>query len=538
MPRSGLSFYRARGWVQECIENHEDCNLTSQEEENFMPDRVLSVREGGNGPLVRLVSRPAAGFYATLSYCWGGDQPAKTVKDKVAVYSKGMSFHSLPQAIQDAILVTIGIGIPYLWIDALCIVQDDDSDKADQIVQMHRIYRCSYVTIAASVSSRSTDGFLYNRQQLRPLKVRGRLDDNVFSDLILSPEILAQEGISYEASLPLFQRAWTFQETHLPKRILSYGHQGLVYRCQSSTHCEGVATVDSINIDTAIDPGNSRYSALPHPYSWQAIMTAYSQRQLTVALDKLLGIAAMAEEYTRQKCTTEYYAGLWKEDFASQLLWVTDGEEDCSTSKPKQYIAPSWSWASVHRPVWMHSDLGDGANMLGNGLGESTASLDHLCVLLDAKMTLVDPKILFGMVSAGYIRVRAKMKSIELHVAHRLPSLKIVGRDTCMTADECLLQWPRSGGHDARLTFNIDYPDEIVDGAIYSAIEVCGLDNTGGEYDSDGEPDELSAGRSYGLLLEQAGHEAYRRVGLITLARQDVWGWMFDVPDSEEITII
>ncbi|KAK6063798.1 hypothetical protein SCUP234_13258 [Seiridium cupressi] len=538
VPNSELSFYHARRWIDECIENHEDCNIRDSEDNSFIPKRVLSVRKGDTCPLIQLISQPSAAHYAALSYCWGGDQPAKTIKDNVAAYSAGIAFDSLPRAIQDAVLVTISIGIPYLWVDALCIVQDDDDDKADQIVQMHRIYRCSYATIAASVSSGSTEGFLYNRRQLRPLRVRGRLDDNVFADLILSPEILAQDGISYEADLPLFQRAWTFQETHLPRRILSYGHQGLIYRCLSSTHIEGVSKIDDINIYTAIDPGNTRYNALSHPYSWQAIMTAYTQRQLTVASDKLLGIAAMAEEYSKQKGTTEYYAGLWKEDFASQLLWLTDREEDSLAPRPKQYIASSWSWASVTRPVWMHDDLMESAGMPNGPLEEPSTMLDHFCVLLEANMTLVDPKNPFGMVSAGYVKVSAKTKKIMVHITQRSPSLKMVGRDTSMTADQCLLQWPRSGGYDARLNFDIDYPEEVIDGTIYTAVEICGVASAGEDEDSEGEENELFAGRSYGLLLERVGSDTYRRIGVITLARQDVWGWMFDVPESQVITII
>lgn len=541
-PNSELSFYRARTWIQECLCKHEGCNLRVAEEETFVPKRVLSVKKAAHGPSVQLFSDPATQQYATLSYCWGGDQPAKLVKDKVAAYSAGISFQSLPQAIQDAIQVTIGIGIPYLWVDALCIIQDDDDDKADQIIQMHKIYRCSHVTIAASVSRSSTEGFLYNRQQLQPIKMSGRLDDNVFADFVFSPGILEQEGISPEASLPLFQRAWTFQETHLPRRILSYGHQGLTYRCLSSTHTEGVAKVDDINIDMAIDPGNSRYNTLPHPDSWYAIIAAYTQRQLTVASDKLLGIAALAAEYSKQKGTTEYYAGLWEEEFHAQLLWVTYSEEASVHSRNEEYTAPSWSWASTNCPVWVHDDFAHWADMLEHGLEQPSPVLDHFCTLLEAEINLVDARSPFGMVSAGFIKVRAKAKTIVVHVvhefAHESPSFKVSGRDTSMTSDECLARWPQSGGYDSRFFFNLDYPDEVVDGAVYCAIEVCGVASTGTEDDSDEEQDVQLAGRSYGLLLEAIGADTYRRLGLITLSRQDVWGWVFDIPESQELVLV
>ncbi|ETS83956.1 hypothetical protein PFICI_05832 [Pestalotiopsis fici W106-1] len=537
-PKSELSFYRARTWIQECLSKHKDCNLRVPEEANFIPRRVLKVQKGTSGPLVRLVSQPAAQRYVTLSYCWGGDQPAKLVKDKVAAYSAGIPFQSLPRAIQDAILVTIGIDISYLWVDALCIIQDDDDDKADQIIQMHRIYQYSHATIAASVSRGSTDGFLHNRQELRPIKMSGRLDDNVFGDFVFSPGILEQEGIFPEASLPLFQRAWTFQETHLPRRILSYGHQGLTYRCLFTTHTEGVAKVDDINIDMAIDPGNSRYNTLPHPDSWHAIIAAYTQRQLTVASDKLLGIAALAAEYSRQKGTTEYYAGLWEEDFHTQLLWVTYNEESSPKSRHGQYIAPSWSWASTNYPVWVHDDFAHWADMLEHGLEQPCPPLDHFCTLLDANISLVDSRSPFGMVSAGFIKVRAKTKRIAIHVSHESPSLKVAGRDVLMTSDECLDKWPQSGGYDPRFFFNLDYPAEVVDGHVYSAIEICGVTSAGSEDDSDEEQDEKLAGRSYGLLLEMVGSDTYRRLGLITLSRQDVWGWVFDIPESQEVIIV
>ncbi|KAF4840937.1 hypothetical protein CGCSCA4_v009786 [Colletotrichum siamense] len=161
----------------------------------------------GYGEVYEVYPAPVAP-YATLSYCWGGDQDAKTLRSNFASYQDHIDFSTLPTTIQDAAIVTIQIGLSYLWVDAMCIIQDDDNDKMKEIAKMHAIYRSSQVTIAPSEAATSKTGFLRPRDMWRPIKMKARFDENVFSDVLLVPE-----GSSCRSSAPLFRRGWTLQET-------------------------------------------------------------------------------------------------------------------------------------------------------------------------------------------------------------------------------------------------------------------------------------------------------------------------------------
>ncbi|KAK3381804.1 heterokaryon incompatibility protein-domain-containing protein [Podospora didyma] len=87
-----------------------------------------------------------------LSYCWVGEQLAKITLELLPQYKKQIPLNSLPLTIRDAVAVVEGIGKRYLWVDALCIVQDDEEDVNEQVSQMQYIYRKSWVTISAAAA--------------------------------------------------------------------------------------------------------------------------------------------------------------------------------------------------------------------------------------------------------------------------------------------------------------------------------------------------------------------------------------------------
>ena len=95
----------------------------------YMPKRVIEIDQTSPSLRAWLSTDAPAAPYVALSYCWGGDQMAKTVKSRVTDYEKDIPLHTLPQTIQDAIVVTRGIGLRYLWVDAMCIIQDDGDDN-------------------------------------------------------------------------------------------------------------------------------------------------------------------------------------------------------------------------------------------------------------------------------------------------------------------------------------------------------------------------------------------------------------------------
>ena len=109
--------------------------------------------------LVSTVGEP----FVALSYVWGpGLAPWKTVKGNLNRRSYGFNISELPKTLRDACAVTREVKLRHLWIDAICIIQDDDLDWAHEAMKMHSIYAHAYVTIAACASTSSHDG-LFNK---------------------------------------------------------------------------------------------------------------------------------------------------------------------------------------------------------------------------------------------------------------------------------------------------------------------------------------------------------------------------------------
>ena len=103
------------------------------------------------------------GQYAALSYCWGGSQTGTLTGKNYNDYKNGLDLSKLSRTLQHAIQFTRSLDVLYLWVDALCIMQDDVSDEEIGIHRMSDIYRNAFVTIVVSSSASAENGFLHNR---------------------------------------------------------------------------------------------------------------------------------------------------------------------------------------------------------------------------------------------------------------------------------------------------------------------------------------------------------------------------------------
>lgn len=143
------------GWLEECHENHPNCPTIT---DVALPTRVLDIR----GDVVRLieVTPGQLGRYTALSHCWGGGIEVRTTMENYAAQKDGFRQCDLPLSFRDAITVTRGLGLRYLWIDALCIIQDSQSDWEIESGNMAAIYQHAYLVIGADMSPNSEGGFL------------------------------------------------------------------------------------------------------------------------------------------------------------------------------------------------------------------------------------------------------------------------------------------------------------------------------------------------------------------------------------------
>ncbi|KAK4198293.1 heterokaryon incompatibility protein-domain-containing protein [Triangularia verruculosa] len=537
VPNSQLSFINIRGWLSECRQKHSLCNSFQRA---YMPKRLIEVTRAPGSDTIhsRLVTKPPLAPYAALSYCWGGDQKSKTVKSVLAAYEKEIAMSTLPQTLQDALAVTDGVGLRYLWVDAMAIVQDDDDDKDEQISQMHRIYLGASFTIVAAKAVTSLDGFLAPREKYQPTIISARLDDNAFGEILAVPKPDTHDDYN------LFTRGWTFQETQLSTRILAYGSRELVYTCLEAKHRDGGyehvfhSSSQSLYYDDSgddpaaqmtrhLDPGNQQVGHAEHPLGWGTIVSKYSKRFLTDGLDKLPAISAIAEEYSLTKRVTEYYAGLWKEDFLQQCLWEVSFN---TARRPKEvYRAPSWSWASVDGAV-------DGAvNVLARPYGEVTeeqVGVKCSCSLLHVETTLVSTRNRFGRVSGGFMRLRGRMRKVLWS------STGIRAGHAGRAAEDPASKWPEEPyGFDSRLNLTVDdvteWPRDME--VEFWCVEFCTFFRDGFD-------------RGRGLLLERANGQEYhnlsgeifRRVGVAGFGSNVAHPYWFDdgVSEWREIVVV
>jgi hypothetical protein len=135
---------------------HASCTvgMTSQ-----VPTRVIDVGEAAlHEPIKLYASNGECVPYICLSHCWGDIQPLKTLLSTVENYRNAIESKSLLRTFRHAVSITRSLGIRYLWIDAICIIQDSEEDWAAEASKMASIYRNSYLTIAATWAPSSAHG--------------------------------------------------------------------------------------------------------------------------------------------------------------------------------------------------------------------------------------------------------------------------------------------------------------------------------------------------------------------------------------------
>lgn len=336
-------------FISTCLSSHEVCRISPM---GFVPSRLIKVRLDSGPNHVRLVETTSDGqwTWACLSYVWGGDQRHKTTRNVRPGYLRDMSFEMLPQTIKDAVSVCRGLAIPYLWVDSLCIVQDDELDKAREIPQMAMIYRHALLTIAAANAQNVDEGFLHHQlplcyRRLAPtgLRFRDRCGEESKA-LVLTEEFHRLVRTTNE---PIDARAWALQEQLLSPRLLSYSSHGPLWSCRVLSQ-DAIERPNRVSRPRAITYYHGVVPCIPGlaMQPWESVVHFYSSRQATLHSDRLVALSAVAQTYSENNQDYGVYlAGIWDWSIHLGLLW-TVGNEDI-LPRPPEYTAPTWSWASV-----------------------------------------------------------------------------------------------------------------------------------------------------------------------------------------------
>lgn len=160
----------AAQWIANCIEHHERCPSPGLPS---LPTRVVFVGSDDTEPHLYITCGEHA-RYAALSHCWGSEDksPPRTTHKTLNRRLSGMSFGELPKTFQDAVTITRRLGLQYLWIDSLCIIQDSQSDWEAEAANMATVYQNAYVTIAAEAASNSQEGCFFKGKDRRTIDLQ------------------------------------------------------------------------------------------------------------------------------------------------------------------------------------------------------------------------------------------------------------------------------------------------------------------------------------------------------------------------------
>jgi hypothetical protein len=333
-----------QSWLAECS-NHEACHRIT---DFSLPARVIELNPSNDPNHVRLLNcKGRKDNYATLSYCWGAPSAHVLTSATLEQYLRQIPWPSLPKTVRDAIMVARAAKMQYLWVDAVCIVQDDKQDKIHEIANMCDIYRNSYVTIVAGNADDASKGFLGQRVPPETSTVPFRIGPGNFGTVSLQLRPRDHE-VKTEA---IQRRAWSLQEQVLAQRVLYFGNQTLEFRCgagKQNLECRSIWPRVSWNDEDENSLQRSMMRPLPWNKEdalrlWAGLVTNYSPRMATFASDRLQALAGIAHAFSSTLGPT-YHAGLWDYGLHRQLSWFRP--QGPQASRSKVHCAPSWSWAS------------------------------------------------------------------------------------------------------------------------------------------------------------------------------------------------
>lgn len=347
-----------RAWLRQCEAGHAD---------HFRPLGEATITDLPHFRLVDaerqcIVKGQIDWRYIALSYVWGATEQLQNTRSIQSDLEKEGSLliegHRIPQSISDAINLVKQMGVRYLWVDALCIIQDDPRSKLSQIAAMDKIYMSALLTIVAAAGSNAKAGLpgvTVGRALVLPAAA------------IIQGVPLVQNGHGAKDSLDESvweQRAWTYQEKLLSRRLLLFGREQAYFTCQHDYFWEEFMADNPIQASgrpaVPIESSPPYDTQQPRPDYWtiyEGAVESYTMRHLTYEVDMLDAFAGICA-FLRPSMRTSFLYCLPETELDLALLWEPYTSllrrRDRTTGQP---LFPSWSWAGWVGKVkfrWMH----------------------------------------------------------------------------------------------------------------------------------------------------------------------------------------
>ncbi|KAF2103351.1 HET-domain-containing protein [Rhizodiscina lignyota] len=470
-------FQMIRSRLEQCERHHELCQKAAH---GHLTTRVISVGCKDDFSDIHLYeSQAEQEQYIALSHCWGRPQHLVTKHDSLAERKKSIAWVEMPRTFQDAVRITRKLGQKYLWIDSLCIIQDDKNDWERESAKMASIYQDAYLVIAATSGIDGDAGCFGDRLQAHVIPGTDETGKNF--------EILAREPRGHRIfgwNTALYMEfGGNDQRRHVADiSWASHRHPLMTDRLRKRRG-------DAIFLFQRFSSNATGPLETLLTY-WRYVVSEYSQRKLTYDNDVLPALSGLASRMVNEQ-TGRYLAGLWEHDLLRGMVWSAYGEEKELGS---EYLAPSWSWASTRRSIdW--------------ALGASEIEF-HLKILeSDCTVPGLDR---YGRIGSGYLRLTGCL--IEGKIPGNIPTA---------SDESCFIEW--NGNKNPFRPDRIYKLQKGKSGCVY-CLRLCTLLHEDSKFERT-------------LVLRKLAHndEVYERLGLMVNNHADRWD---NCGDTKEITII
>lgn len=370
---------KAHSWLKDCIDLHACPSKTCQP----LPKRVICVGDEHSKAFLHEPSRGETGCWVALSYCWG-KRNVLTTLSTLRPRIDGFDINELPRTCSDAVRATRALGIQYLWIDALCMIQGEEADWIwkKETAEMCSIYENATLTFAAIDSAHCDTGLYMTRRwrqavqfdvlaqdgSLVPIFARNASLGGHYGYMCRRERDLITKTLSNHVGW-LETRGWTLQELFMSSRILWFTVDQVGFSCPFAYACESQPRLrdrgtidlthqksDRLELHTMLLQG---FEMQTWQDRWRHLVRDFTFRRLTKATDRLPalhGLITAVQRRIKSKCA----AGLWTCDLMCQLLWCAYGEMDFGSKYIKKVTSGSnnyvqeWHWPNKQ------TDLGAG----------------------------------------------------------------------------------------------------------------------------------------------------------------------------------
>lgn len=364
-------FDLVKSWFQRCTRSHGSaCALPA---DVILPTRLVQIPRDDPSKLRLCITRGMRGHYVALSYSWGKGNTFKTTAQSINRFMAGFQAAELPKTLKDAVVVAHNMGYEWIWIDQLCILQDDLEDWSREASRMAQVYSNSAFTICAD-STNSADETLFERRRVLQSHSFGSNDA-----MCLQTTFQPWAGMTGH---PLYRRGWAFQERVLSSRNLHFFYDQIAWECNSTLYLE-----DSRGRQTKPDGhfAKEQFTKFYHRETcansspttdvdlihrigaWNSMLQEMAVRELSFRSDKLPAISGMASALQIPEMG-EYLAGVWSYNPFISMAWFPRFPQQ----RPDDYYSPSWSCAWTRQQIVWYIDTWRG----GDDMPSSVAMID------------------------------------------------------------------------------------------------------------------------------------------------------------------